>query len=271
MRIGCCYAKPEMWSNIAKLGYDYIEGNFSSIARASDEEFEAIKAAQKECGLKIEACNGFFSSKFVLYAYDPMTGKGIAEFEEIEKNVSEYVERGLSRAAQLGTEVVVIGSGGARNIPEDMDRDVAKQQLARVLSICASAAEKYGIAVTVEPLNPSETNTVNTLSDSLDMIDEIGHPNLKAMNDFYHFSMQNEPLSTLDRAGERLVHIHMCRADRYYLTPADKNFAMPIIQYLADMGYDKRISLECIHLPEFLTSAAESYELMKLFRDVKKK
>ena len=269
MRIGSCSAIAD-WKNIAEIGYDYLETSFSHIARLTDEEFENAKALLAETGLKVEACNGFFSSKFVLYAYDPVTGDAIAEFEEIEKSVYEYVKRGFSRVSQLGTKVVIIGSGAARNVPDDIKPEVAKQQLMSILKICGDVAAEYGIAVTVEPLNPSETNTINTLSDSLDLIDEMNHPNILAMNDFYHSIMQNEPLSTLDRAGKRLVHIHICRPDRYSCTLADKDTLMPYVQHLADMGYDARLSFEGKSVGDDRTQALrDTYELMKLFRDVK--
>ena len=268
MRIGSCSLINE-WKMIADIGYDYVETNFSRIVRLTDEEFEDAKLQLAESGLKLEACNGFFHSKFVLYAYDPETGEGTDAFADVEKEVLEYVRLGFERVSQMGTKVVVIGSSGARTVPEGMKREVAEQQFSRILTICGDEAAKYGITVTVEPLNPLETNTINTLSDSLDLIEKIGHPNVLAMNDFYHSLMQNEPLSTLDRAGKRLVHIHICRADRYNCTLADKDDMLPIVQHLADMGYDGRLSFEGKCNGEREQALRDTYELMKLFRDVK--
>ena len=268
MKIGSCAPIAEIKA-LAEMGFDYIETNFSRIARMTDEEFEEAKKDVLESGIKIEACNGFFHSKFVLYAFDPETGEGTDGFAEIEKNVYDYVKLGFERVSQLGTEVVVIGSSFARSIPEGMKPEVAEKQFSRVLEICADAAAEYGIKVTVEPLNPLETNFINTLSDSLDLIDKIDHPNLLAMNDFYHSLIQNEPLSTLDRAGERLVHIHICRADRYNCTMKDKDDMLPLVQYLADMGYEGRLSFEGKTEGDRLEAIKNTYELMKLFRDVK--
>jgi len=269
MRIGSCSAVAD-WKTIAAIGYDYIETNFSHITRMTDEEFEEAKKLLAETGLKIEACNGFFSSKFVLYAYDPATGEATEEFKEIERGIYEYVNRGFSRVAQLGTKVVIIGSGAARNVPADIKPEVAKAQLIRVLTICGDVAAEYGIAVTVEPLNYNETNTINTLSDSLDLIEEINHPNILAMNDFYHSRLQNEPLSALDRAGKRLVHIHICRPDRYSCTLADKEDLLPYVQHLADMGYNARLSFEGMSAGGNREQALrDTYELMKLFRDIR--
>ena len=268
MRIGSCAQLTEIKA-LAEMGFDYIETNFSRIVRLTDEEFEEVKKDVLESGIKIEACNGFFHTKFELYAFDPETGDGTDEFANIEKSVYDYVKLGYERVSQLGTEVVVIGSSHARSIPEGMKPEVAEKQFSRILEICADLAAEYGIKVTVEPLNPLETNFVNTLADSLDLIDKIDHPNLLAMNDFYHSLMQNEPLASLDRAGKRLVHIHICRADRFNCTLADKDDMLPLVQYLADMGYDARLSFEGKTEGDRLEAIRNTYELMKLFRDVK--
>ena len=44
MKIGVC-ANYDRWGIVAAAGYDYVEGNFSKIARATEEEFEEMKEA----------------------------------------------------------------------------------------------------------------------------------------------------------------------------------------------------------------------------------
>lgn len=268
MRIGICSVINE-WKTMAEIGFDYVETNFSRIVRLTDEEFEEAKQSLLSTGIRLEACNGFFHSKVTLYAYNPATGEATEDFARIEKDIYDYVRLGFERVSQLGTKVVVIGSSAARSIPEGMKKEAAEAQFSRVLTICADVAAEYGITVTVEPLNPKETNFINTLSDSLELIEKIGHPNILAMNDFYHSAMQNEPLSTLDRAGKRLVHIHICRADRYNCTMADKDDMLRFVQHLADMGYDSRLSFEGMCNGEREAAIRETYELMKLFREVR--
>ena len=87
MKIGVC-ANYDRWGIIAAAGYDYVEGNFSKIARATEEEFEEMKEALAASGIKMEATNGFFPGDFQLYSKD--------NFEEIKKNVREYCERGFA-------------------------------------------------------------------------------------------------------------------------------------------------------------------------------
>lgn len=268
MRIGTC-ASLEECKTLREIGYDYAEIRFSRIVRMSDEEFEQAQTSILQSGLLAEVCNLFFPSDFRLYAYDPLTQTTTEAFDEIKKSVYSYTRLGFSRAKQLGTEVVVIGSGGVRRRPADLSPDLALRQLAEILIICADVAAEYGIAVTVEHLNEKETNVLVTLAEVLDLMDEIGHPNLYAMNDYYHSYMQNESFSTLDRAGSRLKHIHICRPDRQFCTLADRETLLPYVQYLSHLGYHGRISFEgSVPKESHMQALREVHELLTLFRDL---
>ena len=257
MKIGVC-ANYDRWGIIAAAGYDYVEGNFSKIARATEEEFEEMKEALAASGIKMEATNGFFPGDFQLYSKD--------NFEEIKKNVREYCERGFARGASLGQKVAVIGSSGARNIREGYTREEAEEQFCEVLRICGEVGEKYGVAVTVEPLNPKETNFIITFADGMDIAKKVNHPNVLAMIDLYHHAQNGEPLSTLDGTKGVLVHAHLARADRLTPTPDDAAEIDPKIEYLKKVGYDGRISLESKHHPDFETAIKNAYPLLSKYR-----
>lgn len=257
MKIGVC-ANYDRWGIIAAAGYDYVEGNFSKIARATEEEFEEMKEALAASGIKMEATNGFFPGDFQLYSKD--------NFEEIKKNVREYCERGFARGASLGQKVAVIGSSGARNIREGYTREEAEEQFCEVLRICGEVGEKYGVAVTVEPLNTKETNFIITFADGMDIAKKVNHPNVLAMIDLYHHAQNGEPLSTLDGTKGVLVHAHLARADRLTPTPDDAAEIDPKIEYLKKVGYDGRISLESKHHPDFETAIKNAYPLLSKYR-----
>lgn len=257
MKIGVC-ANHERWHIVAEAGYDYVEGNFSKVARASDEAFAEMKAVLDTSGLKMEATNGFFSSDFVLYSKE--------DFKAVKENVRAYCEVGFSRGALLGQKVAVIGSSGARNIREGYTKEEAEKQFCEVLRICGEVGAKYGIAVTVEALNPKETNFIHTFADGLDIVRKTNHPNVKAMIDFYHHAQNGEPLETLDGTEGLLVHAHLARADRETPLPEDAAEIDPKIAYLKKVGYNARISLESRHTPDFETAIKNSYPLMQKYR-----
>ena len=257
MKIGVC-ASHERWGIVAAAGYDYVEGNFSKVARASDEEFEDMKKALEASGLKMESANGFFPGDFSLYSKD--------NFDEVKANVRAYCEKGFARGASLGQRVAVIGSSKARNIREGYTKDEAEAQFSEVLRICGEVGAKYGITVTVEPLNAGETNFIITFADGMDIAKKVAHPNVLAMIDLYHHAVNGEPIETLDGTKGFLVHSHIARADRSTPTVDDLDGIAPKIEYLKNTGYEGRMSLECRHVPDFETSVKNAYELLKQFR-----
>ena len=257
MKIGVC-ASHDRWGIVAAAGYDYVEGNFSKVARASDEEFEDMKKALEASGLKMEAANGFFPGDFALYSKD--------SFDEVRANVRVYCEKGFARGAELGQKVTVIGSSKARNIREGYTKEEAEAQFIEVLHICGEVGAKFGIAVTVEPLNAGETNFIITFADGMDIAKKTNHPNVLAMIDLYHHAVNGEPIETLDGTKGFLVHAHISRMDRSTPTVRDLAELAPKIEYLKGTGYEGRMSLECRHVPDFETSVKNAYELLKLFR-----
>lgn len=257
MKIGVC-ASHERWGIVSAAGYDYVEGNFSKIARASDEEFEDMKKALADSGLKMEATNGFFPGDFAIYSKD--------NFDEVKANVRDYCEKGFARGAELRQKVAVIGSSKARNIRDDYTKEEAEEQFCEVLRICGEVGEKYGIAVTVEPLNPKEANFIITFADGMDIAKKTNHPNVLAMIDLYHHAQNGEPLETLDGTEGVLVHAHIARADRETPTPDDAAEIDPKIAYLKKVGYDGRISLESRHNPDFETAIKNAYPLLAKYR-----
>lgn len=257
MKIGVC-CNYDRWCTVAEAGYDYVEGNFSKLVAASEAEFEEMKKNLAASGLRMEATNGFFPGDFVLYSKE--------DFETVRKSVREYCELGFSRGAELGLSVAVIGSSKARNIRENYTLAEAEEQFCEVLRICGEVGAKYGVTVTVEPLNAGETNFIHTFAEGLRIAKMTAHPNVLAMIDLYHHAVNGEPLSTLDGTEGILVHAHIARADRMTPTLADEGELAPKLEYLKKVGYDARISLECRHVPDFETSVKNAFELMEQFR-----
>lgn len=111
--------------------FDYIESPVRVLGVGGPEEegqpfFNAVKAS----GLCVEAFN-----KFVL-AEQPIVGPDVSD-----KGLRAFVEGIVSRIDRLNTSIIVLGSGGARAIPEGWDRHRARDQF---LSFCALVAHIVG-------------------------------------------------------------------------------------------------------------------------------
>ena len=265
MRFGICSSSSH-WKEIAEIGYDFAEYNLSALAQATDEKFDSILQAQKESGIRVEACNGFFPANFKLYAYHEDGSENAEDFAQIKQTVLHYVEGVFPRAEQLGVRVAILGSAGARSIPGGVDRTMAERQFLQILRICADVGQKHGILITLEPLNYSETNFLNTAAEGLDFARRAEHMNVGAMVDFYHHYYNKESLDTFGGAMPLLSHVHLANPMRNNPTALDSKFIAERMEILRTIGYDGRVSLECNMGEDFVLSAKDSYELLKQYK-----
>lgn len=254
MKFGVC-SVPETLSAVRDAGFDYAEWNFSKIAALPEDEFDALKGLVAKTGLPVEAYNGFF-------------GAGVSLNEGLDLEfVRAHCRVGFARAAALGGKIAVLGSGGARRIPEGYDRALAEEQFLQVLQICGDSAREVGMTVVLEPLNRRETNFMNSVSEGAAILDRIPHPNVKLLADFYHVAEEEEPLSALVAQKDRIKHIHLALPQTRFLpTAEDLTDCAPWKACLKEMGYDGRISLEGKANPDFETAIRKAKPFLEGIR-----
>ena len=255
MKFGVCGGLSRL-SDIKEAGYDYIEMNFSTLALMSEEEFVKTREELARTGMRAEAFNGFFKSDMVLYG----------EKADLSA-IAAYCETAFSRAAQLGGEVAVLGSGGARAIPEGMTREEAEEQFCRVLTVCGDVALKHGMRIAIEPLRACECNYIHLVSEGAAICRRVNHPAVKLLVDFFHFWSGEEPISALHDAADVLIHAHLARpnADRAMPREEDRETVALWAQALREIGYPGRLSLEGRHDEEFSVSIRRTRAYLDLF------
>ena len=161
-----------------------------------------------------------------------------ADFDRLER----YVNTALARAAQVGGKIIVFGSGGARNVPDDFSREQAQEQLVRFLNLCADASEKTGVVVVIEPLNKLESNIFNTVSEGADYVRRVNRPGVRNLADTYHMEKDDEPLSAIVQSADVLAHTHT--ADTNRRAPATGTYDhQAFFRACREAGYDARVFL----------------------------
>lgn len=206
MRYGMCSAEqsPEIIEIVKKAGYDYIECRFWWLARLSDEEFADYQKLLEENELPCEAANCFIPGEFKLINNPELNVDALKAF----------VETGMKRCSELGVETVVFGSGGARSIPEGVDRKDGLNQLTSFLrDIIAPIAEKYEITVVIEPLSYADTNVINTIKEGADLAASTGSKYISDLCDLYHMVCVGEDVAANIRALKGSIkHAHIACA-----------------------------------------------------------
>ncbi|MFW6313061.1 MAG: sugar phosphate isomerase/epimerase family protein [Spirochaetota bacterium] len=234
MKLGIC-TTIENAATVASAGYDYIEPALNAVATLDETGFEGIREQFAALALPADAFNCFFPGSIRL------TGPDV-DFHSIES----YLETALTRAASLGASIVVFGSGGSRRLPEAFPRERGLEQVARMLAVAGPIAGENGVTIVIEPLRSAEDNLSNTAAAGLELVEMVGHPNVRLLVDYYHMRSENESSEIVRIAGNGMLrHCHIARTEgRRWPKHADGEDYTAFFAALADIGYDGRLSVE---------------------------
>src|SRR6266496_3353972 len=131
------YCTPLINIDAAKaVGFEYVELSTSEIAGLSDADFEQAAAHVREVGLPAPVTNLFLPPAL------KVTGPDVDREQQMA-----YVRKAFARLERLGTQIVVFGSGGARQVPDGFPKDQAFQQLVDFGRRIAPEARARGITV----------------------------------------------------------------------------------------------------------------------------
>ena len=236
MRFGCCGGLDSA-GLIAQAGYDFLEMAVTpSLVPAEDEAtFAEIKKQADALPLKVEAFNCFVPGSLKITGPEADLGK-----------LSEYVQVVCERAPQLGGEVIVFGSGGARQVPDGTCHEEATSQIGEFLRMVNKHAKANGLTVVIEPLCTKECNILNTVAEGAELARRLGLSNIFSLADLYHIGQNEEPLDPVEQAGDMLRHVHLAHPiTRKNPMPGDGYDYGPFFKALKAGGYDLRVSLEC--------------------------
>lgn len=240
MKFGICCApgalgeEQKLIDTLEAAGADYLDWAVGAIM-ASDAEFEKLRRLIEGNKLKTDAFMAF------LPPHHRVTGPNV----NLEA-VLTYATEAMHRAKALGGEIIVLGSAGARKVPEGFDLAVAHAQFVEFGRELGPRAAEAGITVAIEPLNTKEDNFIISVAQGAEYVDEIAHPNIQLLADFYHMVEENEPLENVKNAGARLKHTHLADLGRVapgYAKGGEADF-VGFFGALRAAGYDGRCSFE---------------------------
>ena len=161
--------------------------------------------------------------------------------------LAAYAETAFARVAALGGTLCVFGSGGARTIPDGWDAAEGRRQFVEACRVLVPIAAARGVMLALEPLRRAETNLVNSVTDGLAVLAEVGDERLMILADLYHMLEEGEDVSVVREAGSRLAHVHAAAPGTRTLPMAttDGTVMAAFFRELRALGYDRRVSIEC--------------------------
>jgi sugar phosphate isomerase/epimerase len=186
----------------------------------------------------------------------------------VRKATTNYLIE-LGRAcADLGGDIMVLGSPLQRNVAEGMSRTEASANAAEVLRGAMPALAERGVTICLEPLTPKETNFVNTCAEGAELIALVDHPALRLHQDVK--AMLSEATSIPELIVEHAAltrHFHV--NDSNLLGPGmGETEYRPIFAALQKTGYSHWISVEVFdYRPGAEHIARESLRYMRAVLD----
>lgn len=218
---------------IRDAGLDYIEAQLVPMQLEDDRALAEALARVADTPLPIRAMSYLFPHDFRLVGP-----------QKDERRNRAYFDRVVRVLDAARADIVVLGSGWTRNIPEGWSREAAEAEFLTALNWCANALADTATTLVIEPLNRKESNLVNSVDDGVRLADTLNHPRVKGLADFYHMDEECEPLSTLGLHGRRLGHIHL--ADTQRLNPGTGRYDYAtFFGHLKACGYQGLLSAEC--------------------------
>lgn len=182
----------------------------------------------------------------------------------VRKRTGEYLGEMARAAADLGGDILVLGSPAQRKVPAGHTREQAGDFAADSLGYCLKTLEQSRVYLCLEPLTPAETDFLNTAAEGVALIRRLGHPFVKLHLDVKAMSAEAAPTPDVIRANrEFLHHFHANDPNRRGPGFGDTDFR-PIFRALRDVNYTGWVSVEVFdYTPDPDTIARESIRYMR--------
>lgn len=272
MKFAICQELFENWewerqcSLAAELGYTGLElAPFTLAPLITDvtaEQRRALRKTAEQHGMQIIGLHWLLAKTEGFHLTTANAG--------VRRATTQYLIELGHACADLGGDLMVLGSPLQRNLQEGVSLDQAFDNATDVLRGAMHALEDRGVRICMEPLTPKETNFINTCADAMRLIEMVNstslvlHQDVKAM-----LGGESEAIETIiHRFAPHVGHFHV--NDTNLLGPGMGNTEYaPIFRALKQTNYNGWVSVEVFdYRPGAEKIARDSINYM---RDVLKK
>ena len=240
MKFGICCAPDALGSSaqtldiLIRAGADYLEWGVGAVMQ-SEAQWEELRVLVAGASITPEVFNGFIP------AHHRLTGPDV----ELEKTL-DYASEAMRRCRALGAQIIVLGSGAARRLPDGWAPTRGLGQFETFCRELGPRAAQHDLTIAIEPLNTSEDNLINSVAAGAAIVDAVSHPNIRLLADLYHMSREDEAIADVAKVGSRLAHAHLADVGRVAPGESEQGEAdfVGFFRALDAAHYDARCSFE---------------------------
>ncbi len=237
--------------NARHLGYTGVE---LSLLDSNEIKQEWLMDKLEELNLKVYAIatgQTYYTDGYSLYS----------EEENKRWHAVNRVKGHIDFAAKLGSMVIIGGIRGKITAKGEAIKELEeKGKLA--IKACIEYAEIKEVTLLLESVNRYETNIINTLDESLELIEEIGSDHLKLLPDTFHMNIEEQSIEdSIVRAGSSIGYIHFADSNR--LAPGWGHIDFPkVLSALKKIKYSGPIGIEVLPEPDDYKAAEQAFRYM---------
>jgi protein FrlC len=230
------YPLEETIKRIARIGYDAIE-----IGAASPHAYPDYLSKERRQEIKrvLEAHGLALSTMLPAPGGGPGFNVASPSAEERRNTIEQY-KKVIDLCSEWGGKTVIYVAGWQIF---GTSRAQAWEWSRQALTEVGRYAADQGVTMVIEP-TPVDSNLVESCDDAIEMMHDVGAPNVKLMFDTIHAMYRNEvPTDYVYQMGSDLKHVHLSDVDR--LPPgAGRGDFVALVAALQEIGYDGYLAME---------------------------
>lgn len=267
MKFGICSEIFKDWKDVGhtidyvkSIGYDGLEiAPFTLcdyVTEIPASVREDIRRRAEAAGLEIIGLHWLFVGPSGVHLTSPD--------ESVRKFTAQYLRDLTHCCADMGGTIMVLGSPKQRNVGHDVTYNQAFGYARGIIEEVVPVLEERGVTLCMEQLTHMETNFCQTVEETVELIDAVGHPNFQLILDTKALAFQVDDRPTLlKRYAKYLHHYHANDVNLEGPGFGDVDFT-PIFAALNEIAFTGYTSVEVFKFdpgPEAI--ATRSLEYMK--------
>jgi sugar phosphate isomerase/epimerase len=247
IKLGICNELFEGWDfarvchTVKALGYDGLEiAPFTLAPRITDLpawRLRELRAIIEDSGLHTIGLHWLLAKTEGFYLTSPDA--------DTRRRTAHYLVSLAEATQALGGSVMVFGSPKQRDLLPGVDYHHAMDWAAEVFSAALPAIGACGVDLCLEPLAPSETNFLTSISQANDLIRRIDRENFKLHLDVK--AQSSDPGGSVAelwaKYGREAGHVHVQDPNLQGPGMGEVDFG-PIMRSLIASGYTRWVSVE---------------------------
>ena len=155
-----------------------------------------------------------------------------------------YLSRLIDFCADLGGQLMILGSPQQRSTRDGMTTRQALSRLADGLAELAPAARDRDVTLLMEAVSSQETDVVSTLAEAVEVVDRVSHSHVRTMFDCHNAADEGgDFLQLVERYWPQIRHVHVNEVDGRHPGTGDLDFER-LLRFLRERDYQGWVSLE---------------------------